>query len=59
MTTTLELTMGARHKPQHLSIVVRIIDEREVFGRPEVLVTPTHGSGEAWVSADRVKVRGK
>ena len=43
-----------------LSVPVRIVDARENFGRMDVLVTPEGGSGQAWVSAERVKVgRGK
>lgn len=42
-----------------LTITVRILDGREAYGRQDVLVTPEHGSGQAWVSADRVKIGGK
>ena len=49
---TLESTEG-------LQVAVKILDARENFGRIDVLVTPEAGSGQAWVSAPRVKVRGK
>lgn len=42
-----------------LRVAVKIMDARDSFGRIDVLVSPENGSGEAWVSADRVKVRGK
>ena len=43
-----------------LLVPVRIVDARENFGRMDVLVTPEGGSGQAWVSAERVKIgRGK
>ena len=43
-----------------LYVPVKILDGRESFGRIDVLVTPEGGSGEAWVSAERVKIgRGK
>lgn len=38
-----------------LKIKVKIKDARHAFGRTDVLVTPVAGSGEAWVSRDRVK----
>lgn len=36
---------------------VSILDVRRLFGRIDVLVTPADGSGEAWVSAERVRVK--
>ena len=41
-----------------LEVVVHITDARELFARIDVLVTPAHGSGQAWVSAERVRVKG-
>lgn len=41
-----------------LEVAVKILDSRQAYGRLDLLVTPTQGSGEAWVSADRVKVKG-
>lgn len=68
---TLEVTERSKyHRGQHRSkgelapccapmlVPVKIINARENFGRMDVLVTPEGGSGEAWVSAERVKVRG-
>ena len=40
-----------------MEVPVRITNAREAWGRIDVLVTPVDGSGEAWVSAERVKVR--
>ena len=40
-----------------LEVPVRITNAREAWGRIDVLVTPVDGSGEAWVSAERVRVR--
>ena len=40
-----------------LEVAVKITNARENFGRIDVCVTPEAGNGEAWVSADRVKVR--
>lgn len=42
-----------------LTVPVRILDGREAFGSTHLLVTPMGGEGKAWVSADRVKVRGR
>lgn len=53
MTTTLSIPMKDGNT---LEIPVKVLEEREVFGRYEVQVTPVSGSGQAWVSADRVKV---
>ena len=39
-----------------LEVAVQILDAREHFGRIDVLVTPVQGAGQAWVSAERVKV---
>ena len=40
-----------------VEIEVRIIDARDSYGRTDLLIRPVAGDGEAWVSADRVKVR--
>lgn len=37
-----------------LTFHVRIKDARRVWDRTDYLVTPVAGSGEKWVSADRV-----
>jgi len=52
----LEVTARPDGPPFYPSI--RILGVRQSFGRLDVLVTPLDGEGEAWVSADRVKVRG-
>lgn len=49
---------GTEPGPNRLEIPVQILNARENFGRIDVLVTPEGGSGQAWVSAERVKVRG-
>ena len=53
-TATLSVTERSGGK---LEVPVRITNAREAWGRIDVLVTPVDGSGEAWVSAERVKVR--
>jgi hypothetical protein len=40
-----------------LSISVIIRDARSSYGRNEVLVVPEHGSGEAWVTLDRIELK--
>ena len=40
------------------TIPVRILDARENFGRVDVLVEPITGEGQAWYSADNVKIGG-
>lgn len=37
-----------------LSVDVTILDVRVVFNRTDYLVTPKAGSGQQWVSAERV-----
>lgn len=39
-----------------LTVAVKILDSRKVYGRIDVLVTPKHGSGEQWIDLARVKV---
>jgi hypothetical protein len=34
----------------------RILDARSSYGRTDYRITPTGGSGETWVSAERVTV---
>lgn len=38
----------------HLSVTVRSLDAREVFGRLDVLVEPVQGTGQAWVAESRI-----
>ena len=37
-----------------LAVRVHIIDARRVWNRTDYLVTPVAGTGQQWVSADRV-----
>lgn len=37
-----------------ISIPVRVVDVRQVYGRTEALVQPHAGDGEAWVELGRV-----
>ena len=37
-----------------LSVCIRSLDAREVYGRLDVLVEPVEGTGEAWVSESRI-----
>jgi hypothetical protein len=39
-----------------LRIAVFIDDVRSSYGRTDVLVTPTQGSGSAWVAKDRLEI---
>lgn len=37
-----------------LKVMVRVQDVRKQWGRTDLLVTPTAGTGQQWVSLDRV-----
>lgn len=39
-----------------LTVDVKILDVREVYGRVDFLVTPVAGSGQVWKQAGNVKV---
>jgi hypothetical protein len=58
MTTThaLSLWIGKVGELQvnDLMVKVKIIDSRQVWGRTDCLVAPVAGSGEQWVSTDRL-----
>jgi len=41
-----------------LTFQVKILDSRKVYGRVDVLVTPTNGKGEQWIDLARVRVNG-
>ena len=41
---------------ERLTIPVVIVDVRSAYGRTHVLIRPLHGSGETWVTAERVKL---
>jgi hypothetical protein len=50
---------GIAPVPMHLSagtltVECVIVDERQVFGRHEIQVTPVNGEGLAWVRVDRI-----
>ena len=42
-----------------LSIDVRILNAKQVYGCTRFLVSPIAGHGEVWVSADRVQMYGE
>lgn len=46
---------GAIAHPNGLSFPVEIRDARTVYGRVQVEVTPTPGSGRAWVDLSSVR----
>lgn len=62
MATTKELarpigrtgTLAVFTAPQTLHVAVKVLDTRECWGRIDYHVTPVGGSGETWVSAERV-----
>ena len=58
MAGTLEIST-TQGTDARLIIGVKVLDAREAWGRTDLLVTPEAGQGQAWVSADRVKVRGR
>jgi hypothetical protein len=39
---------------EKLQIQVTILDGRQTFGRTEYLVSPLSGTGEQWVTTDRL-----
>jgi hypothetical protein len=39
-----------------LQVPVQVLDVRQVWGNVQVLITPIHGEGRKWVSADRFQV---
>lgn len=46
---------GSLHSEGYdLTFRVHIKDAREVWGRTDYLVTPVAGTGEKWVSAERI-----
>jgi hypothetical protein len=36
-----------------LQVPVQVLDVRQVWGNVQALITPIHGEGRKWVSADR------
>ncbi len=51
------LDKEATLKLEGFQVPVKILDARENYGRIDCLVTPVGGTGEAWVSAERVTLR--
>jgi len=37
-----------------LQVQVKLLDVKQVFGRIDVLVTPSQGQGQKWVQVDRL-----
>ena len=37
-----------------ITVPVRVLDARQVWNRVDFLVEPVHGTGQRWVSAERV-----
>lgn len=52
------MTVGDATRAARWRIRVRILAERNVYGRDEYLVTPVNGKGEDWVHTDRVSFKG-
>jgi hypothetical protein len=40
-----------------MTINMRILDTRSVYGRTECLVEPVSGSGQAWVTLGKITVK--
>lgn len=47
-------SQGATLSTDGLSVAVTVQDVRQVWGRTDLLVSPVAGSGQIWVSQDRV-----
>jgi hypothetical protein len=41
---------------EKIKVFIEIVDVREVYGRVDVLIQPTQGLGEQWVSAERISI---
>lgn len=52
LTDPLPGTMKPTHDPRHVRVVV--IDTATPYGAARLLVRPEHGTGEAWISADKL-----
>lgn len=46
--------LGTLEPEPGISVRVGVMDAKRAFGRLRLLVTPINGTGEKWVSADRV-----
>lgn len=44
----------AKLNMEGLTVFVHVLDVKTAFGRVDVLVQPVAGSGEKWVSSDKV-----
>lgn len=43
--------------PQPITVAVRVVDAREIYGRVDLLIEPVYGNGRAWVNSTRVELR--
>ena len=50
------LNKYAEYELENLTFIVKIIGERKLFGRKEVLVTPKGGQGQKWVTAKNLSI---
>jgi hypothetical protein len=51
LTDPLPGDMQPTHDPRHVRVIVR--GTATPYGAARLLVTPEHGTGEAWISADK------
>lgn len=51
-TGTLAYWTHERRNGDALTVVVSVVDHREIFGRSEFLITPYNGRGTTWVTED-------
>ena len=58
-TGTLSVNLARGGTQQAVTVNVKVLGGRIAFGRQELLVSPVGGYGQAWVSADRVKIGGR
>jgi hypothetical protein len=48
---------GATRAAGEITVEVEIVDTRSQFGRVDALVKPVSGSGQMWVSIDRLHIK--
>jgi hypothetical protein len=48
-------SLRSRCQVEGFTVPVRILDLRECWGRRDALVSPVNGTGEQWVSCDRLR----
>jgi hypothetical protein len=53
--TDVKIGMTASVDLDGLLVQVKVLDTKQVFGRLDVKVTPVKGSGEKWISSDRLE----